>query len=88
MKDRGQSAFGCSKCQLYSAWTGNNPETRANRFASDLLLPINMFVPPAKKSADYSSNNRLSCRRVQDKPYRDGNEAGESWLLSVHVDPL
>jgi hypothetical protein len=48
MKDRGQSAFGCSKSQLYSAWTGNNPETRANRFASDLLLPISMFVPLAK----------------------------------------
>lgn len=48
MKDRGQSAFGCSKNQLYSSWTGNNPETRANCFASDLLLPISMFVPRAK----------------------------------------
>jgi hypothetical protein len=48
MKDRGQSAFGCSKNQLYSSWTGNNPETRANRFASDLLLPVSMFVPLAK----------------------------------------
>jgi hypothetical protein len=48
MKDRGQSAFGCSKNQLYSSWTGNNPETRANCFASDLLLPISMFVPMAK----------------------------------------
>jgi hypothetical protein len=47
MKDRGQSAFGCSKTQLYSAWTGNNAETRANRFASDLLLPTGMFVPLA-----------------------------------------
>jgi hypothetical protein len=48
MKDRGQSAFGCSKSQLYSSWTGNNPETRANGFASDLLLPLGMFVPLAK----------------------------------------
>jgi IrrE N-terminal-like domain len=48
MRDRGQSAFGCSKNQLYSSWTGNNPETRANCFASDLLLPIIMFVPLAK----------------------------------------
>jgi len=48
MKDRGQSAFGCSKNQLYSSWTGNNPETRANAFASDLLLPLSMFVPLAK----------------------------------------
>lgn len=48
MKDRGQSAFGCSKTQISSAWAGNNPETRANRFASDLLLPLSMFVPLAK----------------------------------------
>lgn len=48
MKDRGESAFGCSKNQLYSSWTGNNPETRANRFASDILLPVSMFVPLAK----------------------------------------
>ena len=48
MKDRGQSALGCSKNQLYSSWTGNNPETRANAFASDLLLPLSMFVPLAK----------------------------------------
>ena len=48
MKDRGQSAFGCSKMQLYYAWTGNNPETRANTFASDLLMPLSMFKPLAK----------------------------------------
>jgi hypothetical protein len=47
MKDRGQIAFGCSKSQMYS-YAGNNPETRANRFASDLLLPVGMFVPLAK----------------------------------------
>ena len=48
MKDRGQNAFGCSKSQMNSEWTGNNAETRANRFASDLLLPLSMFVPIAK----------------------------------------
>ena len=45
MKDRGQSAFGCSKNQLYASWTGTNAETRANRFASDILLPLAMFRP-------------------------------------------
>jgi hypothetical protein len=49
MKDRGQSAFGCAKNELYSSWTGDNPETRANRFATDLLLPVSMFVPLAKE---------------------------------------
>lgn len=48
MKDRGQSAFACLNIQIDSEWTSNNPETRANRFASDLLLPISMFVPLAK----------------------------------------
>jgi hypothetical protein len=48
MKDRGQSAFGCLDSQIDSEWTANNAETRANRFASDLLLPLGMFVPRAK----------------------------------------
>jgi hypothetical protein len=47
MRDRGQSAFGCSDQQMHSEWTANNPETRANRFASDLLLPVSMFAPLA-----------------------------------------
>lgn len=48
MKDRGQSAFGCLGSQIDSEWTANNPEVRANRFASDLLLPVSMFAPLAK----------------------------------------
>ena len=48
MKDRGESAFGCTEKQIDSEWSANNPETRANRFASDLLLPKRLFVPMAK----------------------------------------
>jgi len=48
MKDRGQSAFGCSGLQIDSEWTSSSVETRANRFASDLLLPVAMFSPLAK----------------------------------------
>jgi hypothetical protein len=48
MKDRGQVAFGCSREQIDSHWTLNNAETRANQFASDLLLPTKLFVPLAK----------------------------------------
>ena len=48
MKDRGQNAFGCLDSQINSESTGNNPETRANRFASDLLLPVGMLAPLAK----------------------------------------
>jgi hypothetical protein len=48
MKDRGQIAFGCTDRQIESEWTVNNPETRANQFASDLLLPPKLFGPLAK----------------------------------------
>lgn len=48
MKDRGQNAFGCLDSQMDSEWTSDNAETRANRFASDLLLPVAMFAPLAK----------------------------------------
>ena len=48
MRDRGQIAFGCSQRQIDSEWTTMNPETRANQFASDLLLPAKLFVPLAK----------------------------------------
>jgi hypothetical protein len=48
MRDRGLSAFGCSNRQMDSEWSANNPETRANRFASDLLLPVKMFSQLAR----------------------------------------
>jgi Zn-dependent peptidase ImmA (M78 family) len=48
MRDRGQIAFGCSQRQIDSEWLTTNPETRANQFASDLLLPAKLFVPLAK----------------------------------------
>ena len=48
MRDRGQSAFGCSNRTMQTEWTVNNPESRANRFAADLLLPLAMFVPLAR----------------------------------------
>lgn len=48
MRDRGQIAFGCSRTQIDSEWTTTHPETRANQFASDLLLPAKLFVPLAK----------------------------------------
>lgn len=48
LRDRGQSAFRCTGKQLDSEWSANNPETRANRFASDLLLPQRLFAPLTK----------------------------------------
>jgi Zn-dependent peptidase ImmA (M78 family) len=43
MRDRGQVAFQCKNESFVREWSVENPETRANRFASDLLLPAKMF---------------------------------------------
>jgi Zn-dependent peptidase ImmA (M78 family) len=43
MRDRGQVAFQCKKETFVREWSAENPEKRANRFASDLLLPAKMF---------------------------------------------
>lgn len=43
MRDRGQVAFQCKNENFVREWSADNPETRANRFASDLLLPAKMF---------------------------------------------
>jgi Zn-dependent peptidase ImmA (M78 family) len=43
MRDRGQVAFQCKNESFVREWAAENPETRANRFASDLLLPPKMF---------------------------------------------
>src|SRR5713226_10488389 len=48
MCDRDQVAFGCNYENFVRGWSGANPETRANRFASDLLLPVSMVRPRAR----------------------------------------
>jgi hypothetical protein len=48
MFDRGKvSLFSCKENAFVKEWSENNPETRANRYASDLLLPAAMFKPRA-----------------------------------------
>ena len=47
--DRGRVSFTCDSAQINREWSANNAETRANRFASDLLLPLNLFVPLAQR---------------------------------------
>ena len=49
MKDRGQVAFQCQDKTFVKEWSAENPETRANRYASDLLLPGKMFRASASK---------------------------------------
>lgn len=48
MRDRGQVSFQCTNAAFVREWSAENSETRANRFASDLLLPPRMFRPRAK----------------------------------------
>lgn len=48
MCDRGRVAFQCDYASYVRGWWAANPETRANRFASELLLPLSMFTPRAR----------------------------------------
>lgn len=48
MRDRGKIAFNCEGRDFTGEWDKDNPERRANRFATDLLLPDFMFAPKAK----------------------------------------
>lgn len=46
--DRGRVAFACTETMLTTEWHHENPETRANRFAADLLLPEKLFGPDGR----------------------------------------
>ena len=48
MRDRGKAAFACTDAMLATEWSTDNPETRANRYAADLLLPERFFKPDAR----------------------------------------
>jgi hypothetical protein len=49
MLDRGRVAsFVCKEQVFATEWDHDNPERRANRYATDLLLPKFMFAPRAK----------------------------------------
>lgn len=39
MRDRGKVSFSCEENGFLKGWSEEHPEVRANRFASDLLLP-------------------------------------------------
>jgi Zn-dependent peptidase ImmA (M78 family) len=45
MYDRGKASFSCEERQFVQDWSKDNPESRANCYGSDLLLPITIFKP-------------------------------------------
>lgn len=49
IRDRGQASYQCDTETFLHEWSADNPETRANRFASDLLLPARMFRARTRK---------------------------------------
>jgi len=51
MYDRGKASLSCQEAQFLMEWSAINPESRANRYASDLLLPVALFAPVAKTFA-------------------------------------
>ncbi len=48
MYDRGKASLSCQDTQFLKEWSASNPEARANRYASGLLLPLSVFVPIAR----------------------------------------
>lgn len=48
MCDRGRAAFACIEKAFLREWSKDNPETRANRYAADLLLPEPLFKRDAR----------------------------------------
>ena len=51
MNDRGRVSFACTAKMFVREWSNDNPERRANRYATELLLPEAMFIPRAKNQA-------------------------------------
>jgi len=47
MYDRGKISFSCQEAQFVEKWFQHDPESRANKFAGDLLLPVSLFKPIA-----------------------------------------
>ena len=63
MFDRGKlSLFSCEESIFLKAWSRHNPEMRANRYASDLLMPVVMFKPRAAafRRIDFNSVKALA----------------------------
>ena len=48
MRDRDRVAYHCDTTVFRLAWGGGDPETRANRYAAELLLPESMVRPRAR----------------------------------------
>jgi len=62
MYDRGKASFSCEETQFAREWSELNPESRANRYASDLLLPVPLFAPRAKtfRAMDFDTVKSLA----------------------------
>jgi hypothetical protein len=63
MFDRGEVSYlSCEEMAFIRQWSTGNPETRANRYASDLLMPLCMFKPRAAglKRIDFSTVKQLA----------------------------
>jgi Zn-dependent peptidase ImmA (M78 family) len=60
MHDAGRVAFGCNPDSALGS-DDQNPETRANRYASELLMPRFMFAPRAKgRSMTFNTVSELA----------------------------
>src|SRR5262245_49053746 len=62
MHDRRKASFSCEEAQFIREWSASNPESRANRYASDVLLPVTIFKPKAQafRAMDFNIVRQLA----------------------------
>jgi len=83
MYDRGKASFSCEERQFIQDWSRNNPESCANRYASDLLLPIPIFKP---LTANLRVINMTAAGRTREEVSDELNgyrhPAGRAWPIT------
>lgn len=85
IRDRGQTAFGCTEVdlQLGSKQAGKDRERRANRFAAELLLPESLFGQESRlQEPSFSQISSLASR------YRTSLTATAIRLVELSTFPL
>lgn len=62
MYDRGKISYSCQEAQFVEKWFQHDPESRANKYAGDLLLPVSLFKPMASvyRAIDFDTVKSLA----------------------------
>ena len=81
MFDRGQVSYlSCEEAVFIQQWSKFNPETRANRYASDLLMPVKHVQATRCQVQSHGLQYRQGfVRHFRNKPHRNGYSPRRAW---------